>query len=154
MRKCQVTIRRKDPANLVHFHLAVSDTGRAHRLRDKVFWSFKGSAPVIVPVAGRGRYMFKALDASHYYCQAPKFGSVFVLSNYPIFTDCSVELNTIFGIWRRYKMDADVAKEQLMKACVPILGVVLSLRPNFPWFQGCVYWADILLRIEPLSATH
>jgi hypothetical protein len=113
--KMEITIARKHPANLVHFHLAVTDPSKAHRLRDPQAWSFMGSQPHIVPAIGRGRYLFKALDVTHYYCQAPKFGAVFMYTNYAAFKECLVELSTVFGIWRRYKMDSEIAKEELMK---------------------------------------
>ena len=47
--KMEVTVRRRNPQNLVHFHLGVSDMGRKHRLRDAQEWAFLGARPHIQP---------------------------------------------------------------------------------------------------------
>ena len=55
--KMEVTVRRRNPLNLVHFHLAVSDLSKRHRLRSPQEWAFLGARPHIVPTSQRGRGM-------------------------------------------------------------------------------------------------
>ena len=115
--KCELTLGAKDPTrNIVHFHLQVSDVSTRRKLSDKRFWKFLGSQPHIQATAGRGRYLFKAVCNGHYYAQAPKFGSLFVFTNYPCFKECPVEQAYVFGLWKRYKMDDDVAQEEIVRA--------------------------------------
>ncbi|CAE7310316.1 unnamed protein product [Symbiodinium sp. CCMP2592] len=115
--KMELSLRRRCPENLVHFHLAVTDSNRRHRLsNENGFWTFMGAQPHVQPVLGKGRYLTRALDAGHYYCQAPKIGSVHVATNYVAYRDFTVELQTIFNLWRRHKLEDSVAKSELMTA--------------------------------------
>ncbi|CAE7662212.1 unnamed protein product [Symbiodinium microadriaticum] len=75
-----------------------------------------GAQPHVQPVLGKGIYLTRALDAGHYYCQAPKIGSVHVATNYVAYRDFTVELQTIFNLWRRHKLENSVAKSELMTA--------------------------------------
>ena len=94
----EISLKRKHSANLLHFHLAVSDPGRNHRLGRLAAWAFQGSTPVPKGTNGRGRHLIRALDGAHYYTQAPKRGRVYQACNYAAFTDFPVEMNTIFGL--------------------------------------------------------
>ena len=100
----EMSLKRKHSANLLHFHLAVSDPGRNHRLGRLAAWAFQGSTPVPKGTNGRGRHLIRALDGAHYYTQAPKRGRVYQACNYAAFTDFPVEMNTIFGLWRMCKL--------------------------------------------------
>ena len=80
------------------------------------FWTFMGAQPHVQPVLGKGRYLTRALDAGHYYCQAPKIGSVHVATNYVAYRDFTVELQTILNLWRRHKVENSVKKSELMTA--------------------------------------
>ena len=60
--------------------------------------------------------MFKALANGHYYAQSPKIGSIFVFTNYPCFKECPVEQAYVFGLWKRYKMDDDIAQQEIIRA--------------------------------------
>ena len=53
---------------------------------------------------GRGRRLIRALDGAHYYIQAPKRGRVHQACNYAVFINFPVEMNTIFGLWRMFKL--------------------------------------------------
>ena len=112
----EVTPRRKKPQNLVHFHLAVSDMGNKHRLRPAQDWEFLGSRPYIVPTSQRGRGMEDKINCMHYYCQAPKLGTVMVFTNYRAFVDCPVQMKTVFSLWSQYKMEDSVAMHQIRLA--------------------------------------
>ena len=117
--KMEITLKRQSDFNLIHFHAAVTDNARRHRCRDGRLggpWTFLGSRPKIVPCNGRGRQLTRALDAAHYYVQAPKIGSVFTFANQKIFTEIAVELNTIFNLWRKQKLESLVAIDQFMRA--------------------------------------
>ena len=115
--KCEVTLAAKDPSrHIVHFHLQVSDAQTRRKLTDKAFWAFDGFQPHIQPTSGRGRYLFKALATGHYYAQSPKIGSIFVFTNYPCFKECPVEQAYVFGLWKRYKMEDDIAQQEIIRA--------------------------------------
>ena len=114
--KMELCLRRSSAKNLVHFHLAVSDLSRKHRLRPPSAWTFLGSRPHMVPVGQRGRGMEAKLAGVHYYCQAPKIGSVLVFTNYKAFVECPVELKTVYNLWKNYKMDDENAVHQLRLA--------------------------------------
>lgn len=115
--KCEVTLGAKDPhRNVVHFHLQVSDPNARKKLTDKAYWNFLGFQPHIQPTAGRGRYLFKATCNGHYYAQSPKIGSVFVFTNYPCFKECPVEQPYVFGLWKRYKMEDEIAQQEIVRA--------------------------------------
>ena len=115
--KMELSLHRKCPENLVHSHLAITDANRRRRLsNENGFWTFMGAQPHVQPVLGKGRCLTRALDAGHYYCQAPKIGSVHVATNYVAFRDFTVELQTIFHLWRRHKLESAVPKSELMTA--------------------------------------
>ena len=115
--KCEVTLRAKDPRrNLVHFHLMVSDMNTRRTLTDQAHWAFLGFKPDIRPTGGRGRYLYKAVCNGHYYAQSPKVGSIYVFTNYPCFTECPVEQAYVFGLWKRCKMEDDVARQEIIRA--------------------------------------
>ena len=115
--KCEVTLAAKDPSrHLVHFHLQISDAQTRRKVTDKAFWTFLGFQPHIQPTAGRGRYLYKAVSNGHYYAQSPKIGSIFVFTNYPCFKECPVDQAYVFGLWKRYKMEDDVAQQEIIRA--------------------------------------
>ena len=64
---------------------------------------------------GKGRYLARANDAGHHYCQAPKLGSARVATNFVAYRDFAVELQTIFNLWRRHKLQSAFAKTEIMQ---------------------------------------
>ena len=60
--------------------------------------------------------MYKAVSNGHHYAQSPKIGSIFVFTNYPCFKECPVEQAYVFGLWKRYKMEDDVAQQEIIRA--------------------------------------
>ena len=112
--KMELTLNVKDARNVVHFHLCVSDPTRKHRLRDGAdFWEFLGSKPVIFPTKCTARSMDTSIAAAHYYCQTPKIGSLFAASNSVCFKDCPLEPKFVFTLWKRYKMEDEVAMREI-----------------------------------------
>jgi hypothetical protein len=69
--KMEFSLNRQSPHNFVHFHPAVTDYPRRHRMHPPGFFKWRGSMPQIVPSYGRGRSPANVLNAVHYYCQAP-----------------------------------------------------------------------------------
>ena len=55
--KMEISLRRKNALNIVHFHLGLSDMNRRHRLRQAKDFEFLGSRPYIVTTSQRGRGM-------------------------------------------------------------------------------------------------
>ena len=111
--KMEVTVRRVKAEHLVHFHLGVSDLSRRHRSAHTHEWVFLGARPHVVASGNRGRGLEDRLNIMHYYCQAPKLGTVRVFTNYRAFVECPVQTKTVFSLWSRYKMEDAVAMHQI-----------------------------------------
>ena len=112
----ELCLDRKSDVNLVQFHLAITDERHRHHLLNEQSLSFHGCVPNLVSSNGRGRRLKVLLNTLHYFCQAPKMGSVFCFTNYSAFTRCVVELSAIFNVWRSYRMEDDTACSE-MRLC-------------------------------------
>ena len=114
----ELSLKREKVANLVHFHVAVSLPEKRLRFGRVEAWLFRGSLPHVRGSRGRGRHLQKALDASHYYVQAPRLGTVYTWTNHAKFKDFTVDSQSIMSLWRLYKLTPDRAKSELLQARV------------------------------------
>ena len=133
----EISFKRKNAENLVHFHLAVTDADRRHRLREAATdktWVFLGSRPQVRPTQGKGRHLHKALSNAHYYVQAPKYGTAFTFTNHAAFGPLLVEPGFVYELWRKRKMSHEVCIDQLMmsrgRGC---RGYVADVEYNLKW---------------------
>jgi hypothetical protein len=153
--KMELSLNRKTPHNFVHFHLCVTDYGRRHRSRAPEFYKWKGTQPMLVPCNGKGRSLNRCLDALHYYCQAPKIGAVMVATNYTIFSECPVEIVSIFQLWKRYKMETETAKIQMkMSRSRNTKNFVMEMDYHVNWRKQCRDHSEqevikILMKLKP-----
>ena len=116
--KMELSLHRAKVANVVHFHVAVTDPEKVHRFGSLRPWIFKGATPFVRGAKGRGRHLVRALNNAHYYTQAPKLGSVFTDTNWARFTDFPVEASSVMSLWRLYKMTHETAKIELWRGRV------------------------------------
>lgn len=113
----EISFKRKHAENLVHFHLAVTDADKRHRLREAATdktWVFLGSRPQVRPTQGKGRHLHKALSNAHYYVQAPKYGTAFTFTNHAAFKSLLVEPGFVYELWRKRKLSHETCIDQLM----------------------------------------
>ena len=136
--KMELTLDRAMPRNVVHFHMCLSDPARRHRLNQMEQWAYAGVKPFVSACGAQGSRVWKSLNTVHYYCQAPKIGSVFVYTNYERFTRFPVEGNAIFALWRLYKMtDASTIREITLSRCRGAAGIIRDINANTAWRRDC-----------------
>lgn len=115
--KMEVTTQRKDKENLVHFHAALTDEERHHKKRELSFWEFAGAKPQLHVLNARGlRQAEKARVRLHYYCQAPKIGSILSETNMELFSRHVVPPQIIYQLWQQRKMYAEACKSELHRS--------------------------------------
>ena len=125
----EITMRRADEANLVHFHLVLSDIQRPHRQRNETTFGWRDSTPHIVFGNHRsGAGCARACNELHYYCQAPKWGALRSASNYLAQKDFPVLSKFIFHLWQKGKMSHEAAvREVVVRRCRDHISLCASI---------------------------
>jgi hypothetical protein len=134
--KMELILDRAKPCNVVHFHMCVSDAARRHTIyqTDKSKWRYGGVEPHVCPCGAKGHRIEKSLNTIHYYCQAPKIGSLFMATNYPKFKAFSVESSAIYSLWRLYKMtDESTVREIMFSRCRGHFSLLRDIEKNTAW---------------------
>jgi hypothetical protein len=130
----ELTLNRAKLHNVVHFHLCLSDLTQRHRLASLDVWRYAGVKPHVTACGAKGNKVWKSVNTVHYYCQAPKIGSVFVYTNYERFTRFPVEGGAIYALWRLYKMtDASAIREITLSRCRGAAGYIRDIDANTNW---------------------
>ena len=154
--KMELTLNRAKLHNVVHFHLCLSDPSQRHRLAPLDPWRYAGVKPHVTACGAKGNKVWKSVNTVHYYCQAPKIGSVFVRTNYERFTRFPVEGGAIYALWRLYKMtDASAIREITLSRCRGAAGYIRDINANTNWrrnHQEKVEQAWLQMRV-PLKAS-
>ena len=131
--KMELTIDRVKPCNVVHFHMCVTDSERRHTWTssEQDRWRYGGVPVHVSPCGAKGIRIEKSLNTIHYYCQAPKIGSLFMATNYPKFTAFAVESSAIYSLWRLYKMtDQSTIRELVRSRCRGFVSLQRDIRNN------------------------
>jgi hypothetical protein len=134
--KMELTLDRAKPCNVVHFHMCVSDSARRHTILQmhKSKWRYGGVEPHVCPCGAKGHRVEKSLNTIHYYCQAPKIGSLFMATNYSKFKAFSVESSAIYSLWRLYKMtDESTVREIMFSRCRGHFSLLRDIEKNTAW---------------------
>ena len=78
--------------------------------------------------------MEEKLNAMHYYCQAPKIGTVKVFTNHRAFVDFQVQAKTVFTLWSRYKLTDETAMHQIrLSRSRGVESFVRDIQNNMNW---------------------
>ena len=111
----EVTIQRKKPENLVHFHLVMSDPNYMHRRRCPADFAWNESTPhVSFGCPRKGTGFERMSNELHYYCQAPKMGALRCASNHKVVQQFQLQGKFVYNLFAKFKIDADAAKQDLI----------------------------------------